>query len=127
MHLQARSCTANRVILARFVGVGASLLPTLTACTSCMPRVRMLHCNKMNGPIPDGTEPFILAEGQGFEPWVRGYLTMVFKTISLGHSDSPPGWIGAIRSGCQTRQLIAGQMVLDSEVPGSPLCWAGAR
>ncbi len=31
-----------------------------------------------------------LAEGQGFEPWVPGYRTMVFKTISLGHSDSPP-------------------------------------
>ncbi len=30
------------------------------------------------------------AEGQGFEPWVRGYPTMVFKTISLGRSDSPP-------------------------------------
>ena len=30
------------------------------------------------------------AEGQGFEPWVRGYLTTVFKTVSLGHSDSPP-------------------------------------
>ncbi len=32
----------------------------------------------------------LLAEGQGFEPWVRGYPTMVFKTISLGRSDSPP-------------------------------------
>jgi hypothetical protein len=31
-----------------------------------------------------------LAEGQGFEPWVGGYPTTVFKTVSLGHSDSPP-------------------------------------
>ncbi len=67
-----------------------------------------------------------LAEGQGFEPWVRGYLTMVFKTISLGHSDSPPGWVGAIPSECHMRQRIAPQMVLDGKVPGSPLCWAAA-
>lgn len=30
------------------------------------------------------------AEGKGFEPLVRGYRTMVFKTISFGHSDNPP-------------------------------------
>src|SRR5699024_5693354 len=31
------------------------------------------------------------AEGAGFEPAVRGYRTMVFKTTSFGRSDNPPG------------------------------------
>ena len=99
------TCDGNSV---RGSGEGAPELPLVSA---------------EDGP----DQGFCVAEGQGFEPWVTQNATTVFKTVSLGHSDSPPGWIGAIRSGCQTRQLIAGQMVLDSEVPGSPLCWAGAR
>ena len=32
----------------------------------------------------------LLAEGKGFEPLVRGYRTLVFKTSSLGRSDNLP-------------------------------------
>ena len=52
-----------------------------------------------------------LAEGQGFEPWVRGYRTMVFKTISLGHSDSPP----------------VGRAVKRPDVEGNRLSWRRYR
>ena len=30
------------------------------------------------------------AEGKGFEPLVRGYRTLVFKTSSIGRSDNLP-------------------------------------
>lgn len=33
---------------------------------------------------------FVFAEGKGFEPLVRGYRTLVFKTSSLGRSDNLP-------------------------------------
>lgn len=41
-------------------------------------------------PILVDCEVVLMAEGGRFELPVRGYPTMVFKTISLGHSDSPP-------------------------------------
>lgn len=34
--------------------------------------------------------PSSWAEGKGFEPLVRGYRTLVFKTSSLGRSDNLP-------------------------------------
>jgi hypothetical protein len=37
------------------------------------------------GPLKDHS-----AEGKGFEPLVRGYRTLVFKTSSIGRSDNLP-------------------------------------
>lgn len=34
--------------------------------------------------------PVSFAEGKGFEPLVRGYRTLVFKTSSIGRSDNLP-------------------------------------
>jgi hypothetical protein len=39
--------------------------------------------------IPDG-----LAEGVGFEPTVLQRRTTVFKTVTIGHSDTPPRTCG---------------------------------
>jgi hypothetical protein len=45
----------------------------------------------LQSPAPDPSESGAdLAEGKGFEPLVRGYHTLVFKTSSFGRSDSPP-------------------------------------
>ncbi len=43
---------------------------------------------RMNRPL--GCAVSRHAEGKGFEPLVRGYRTLVFKTSSLGRSDNLP-------------------------------------
>jgi hypothetical protein len=40
--------------------------------------------------LAGGSDMTNLAEGKGFEPLVRGYRTLVFKTSSLGRSDNLP-------------------------------------
>ena len=48
-----------------------------------------LTCNgikKHPGSVNRGAN----AEGKGFEPLVRGYRTLVFKTSSIGRSDNLP-------------------------------------
>ena len=62
------TCDGNSV---RGSGEGAPELPLVSA---------------EDGP----DQGFCVAEGQGFEPWVTQNATTVFKTVSLGHSDSPP-------------------------------------
>jgi hypothetical protein len=43
-------------------------------------------------PGPEGSEGDVLAEEEGFEPPVP-FGTMVFKTIALNHSATPPLWL----------------------------------
>lgn len=42
------------------------------------------------GPIPKRVEPFLFAERQGFEPWVRARRTTVFETAPFDHSGISP-------------------------------------
>ncbi len=56
---------------------------------SVLSSVRELRLRHKNAPGP-GTRGILLAEGKGFEPLVRGYRTLVFKTSSLGRSDNLP-------------------------------------
>lgn len=64
------------------------------------------------------------AEGQGFEPWVGGYPTTVFKTVSLGHSDSPP--VATLTH--QIADVASPLATIHSGVPvASPVVWASWR